>query len=197
MEGGVALALNVIIRRFKKDERGLALTELAFLLPVLLMMFYGIIEVSRYIQMHQKVDNAGRALVDLLNQNLSLTAATVNDLMATVPDMVVPFDSNGVGVIVTSIKVPEGLTEPTTLWQMSYGDIRNGSRVSAGKDEPVYLPQLKMVERDQVLTVELFLAYRPLLDTQLTRTLLGLEEQGVYKVNLARPRYGAFEFEPR
>ncbi len=170
--------------------------EFAFLLPILILMFYGIVEVSRYIQMHQKVDNAGRALVDLLNQNLNLTAATVNDLMGTVPDMVAPFDANGVGVIVSSIKVQEFETEPTTLWQMSYGEIRNGSLVTKGKGEPAFLPQLRMVERDQVLTVELFLAYRPLLDTNIVRTVLGLTEQGVYKLNIARPRYGAFEFEP-
>lgn len=184
------------MKKLKHDERGLALIEFAFLLPVLILMFYGIVEVSRYIQMHQKVDNAGRALVDLLNQNLNLTAKTVNDLMGTVPDMIAPFDAGGVGIIVSSIKVLENETEPTTLWQMSYGDIRNGSYVSKGKNEPAYLPQLRMIERDQVLTVEIFLAYRPLLDNSIVRTVLGLKEEGVYKLNIARPRYGAFEFEP-
>lgn len=181
---------------FLRAQEGLAFIEFAFLLPILVLLFYGIIEVTRFIQMHQKLDNAGHQLVDLLNQNLNLSISSINDLISTVPSMVAPFDSEGVGVIISSIEVPESQTEPVTLWQVISGPIRGGSKVSAGKCEETTLPQIHLVERDQVLVVEMYLNYKPLVDNALVRGVLGLKEEGVYKINIARPRYGAFRFDP-
>ena len=183
-------------RSLWRNQEGLAFIEFAFLLPILVLLFYGIVEVARFIQMHQKVDNAGHMLVDMLNQNLNLTVESINDLIATVPAMVKPFDADGVGVIVTCVKVPENETVPTTLWQVAQGPTRGGSRVSDGQCQEPYLPQLELVERDQVLTVEIYLDYRPLVDNALVRGVLGLKPEGVYKINIARPRYGSFEFDP-
>ena len=74
--------------------------------------------------------------------------------------------------------------------------MRSGSRISSGKGAEPYLPQLDLVERDQVLTVEIFLNYVPLIDNDIVRDVLGLTEEGVYKMTVARPRFGSFEFEP-
>lgn len=182
---------------FCKDDRGVAMIEFAFLVPILALMFYGIVEVSRYIQVHQKLDNAASTLLDLLNQNLNLTLDSINTLVDTVPAMIAPYDASDIGVIITSIQVPQGSTTPTTLWQVTSGNIRAGSRISSGKGDEPDLPQLPLVERDQVLTVEIFLQYRPLVNNDIVRTILGLTPEGLYKVSIARPRYGSFQFEPK
>lgn len=183
------------LRWLLRDQAGVALIEFAFMAPILILLVYGIVEVTRYVQMHQKLDNAGHTLVDVLTQNLNLSLADISDVVATTPSLVAPFDAEGVSVIITSIAVPEHETTPTTLWQVTDGT--GQSRISSGKGYEPSLPQLQLVERDQVLTVEIFLQYRPMMDSTLIRNVLGLDEEGVYKLNIARPRYGAFEFEPK
>jgi Flp pilus assembly protein TadG len=183
--------------RFHRNERGIALIEFALILPILVLIFYGTIELTRYIQMIQKMDNATSTLTDLVNRNLNLTNQSLANIADTAPAMLQPFDSAGVGVIVTAIQRDAGRANATTKWQRSYPDgFKGPSRISAGEDQQPTLPQLELEPRDQVITVELFLEYRPILNSAVTRSVLGLENNNVYRMNVARPRYGAFEFDP-
>jgi len=180
---------------FARDERGVAMIEFAFLLPVLVIIFYGLIEVSRLIQMHQKVGNAAHAITDLINQNFNISNALINEYASTLPAMVSPFDSDGVGMTVTAVQVPLTGTEPTTVWQRESGVVR-ASRVSAGQGAVPKLPSLALVPGDQVIAVEVFLDYRPILDNDIVKGILGVPADGVYKVSVARPRFGAFNLPP-
>jgi len=181
--------------RFHRNERGIALIEFALILPILVLIFYGTIELTRYIQMIQKMDNATSALTDLVNRNLNLTDESLENIADTAPAMLQPFDSAGVGVIVTAIQRDAGSSLATTRWQRIYGPA-GPSRISAGEDQQPTLPQLALEERDKVITVELFLEYRPIMNSAVTRSVLGIENNNVYRMNVARPRYGAFEFDP-
>ncbi len=184
------------LRRFRCNESGVALIEFALILPFLMIIFYGTIELTRYIQMIQKMDNATSALTDLVNRNFNLSNDSLQKIANAAPTMLQPFDSAGVGMIITAIQHDAGSTEPTTKWQRTYGEAGD-SKISAGPHKKPNLPQLELQERDQVITVELFLDYRPILNSAVTQSLLGLENNGVYRMNVARPRYGAFEFEPK
>jgi Flp pilus assembly protein TadG len=187
--------LKTSLRRFSRNQNGLALLEFAFVLPLLMLLLYGTIELTRYIQMIQKMDNATHAITDLVNRNLNLTNASLETIADSAPAMLRPFDSQGVGVIITAIQRDTGAADPTTKWQRSFGNA-GASRISGGKGTKPTLTQLALLERDQVITVELFLDYKPLLNNEVTLSILNLEDANVYRMNVARPRYGAFEFEP-
>ena len=174
-------------RRFKQNEQGVAAIEFALLLPLMVLIFVGAVEVSRYVLMHQKVDNAAHSVVDIINQHFQITADDIETIVGTVPLMVEPFDSAGVQVVITSIHVPVGKDEPTTKWQCDFASGR--SIVSAGEGESPNLPQLELEERDQVITGEIFINYDPILDNKIVRDVLGLTKDGLYKVHIARPRF--------
>lgn len=185
------------LRRFTRDEHGLAFIEFAFLLPILMTLFYGIVEVSRLVQMNQKIGNASHQMVDLINQNMNLSLNLLDAYTDTLPAMVAPYDANGVGVVISCIKVEEGTTDPITQWQYVGGTKPRPSRISGGKNQPPDPSKIPpLVESDQIITVEIFLDYRPILDNDVVGSILGLDEEGVYRVSIARPRFGAFEFEP-
>ena len=184
------------LRRFRCNESGVALIEFALILPFLMIIFYGTIELTRYIQMIQKMDNATSALTDLVNRNFNLSNDSLQKIANAAPAMLQPFSSAGVGLIITAIQHDAGTTQPTTKWQRPYF-AAPASKISAGKNNRPNLPQLELQERDQVITVELFLVYKPILNIAVTQSLLGLENNSVYRMNVARPRYGAFELEPQ
>jgi hypothetical protein len=191
----VTIKKQSFLERFYRDEGGVAFIEFVFMLPVFIIIFYGLIEVSRLIQMHQKMGNAAHAVTDLINQNFNISNALINEYASTLPALVSPFDSEGVGMIVTAIEVPLTATQPITAWQRESGKVRS-SRISGGQGAVPTLPSLSLVPGDQVIAVEIFLDYRPILDNDTVRTMLGISPEGVYKVSIARPRFGAFNLPP-
>lgn len=183
---------------FLKENRAVAALEFALLIPVLMMLLYGGVELTHYLQMHQKLDNATHTLSDLINQNLNLSADDLQTYADSVPSMLKPFDTSGYRIILTSIEFKETDTKPTTLWQYKYGETDGNapSKVSQGKGEIPTLSQIELQERDQVLTVEMYLKYKPVLSSIVSAKLFNSDDNGVYKVIIARPRFGSFEFDP-
>jgi len=183
---------------FLKESRALAALEFALLIPVFMTLLYGGVELTHYFQMHQKMDNATHTLSDLINQNLNLSSSDLQTYVASVPPMLKPFDTQGYRIIITSIEYKESDANPTTLWQYKYGDIDGNapSKVSQGKDHTPTLSQIELQERDQVLTVEMYLNYKPVLSSVISNKLFNLNDNGIYKVIIARPRFGSFEFDP-
>ena len=181
-------------RNFKRNEQGVAAIEFAMLLPVIILIFVGTVEVSRYVLMNQKVENAAHSVVDIINRHFQITGDDIERIVNTVPLMVEPFDSAGVEVVITSIHVPEGETEPTTKWQCDFSSGK--SLVSSGEGAIPNLPQLELEERDQIITGEIFIKYDPIMDNKIVRDTLGLTTEGMYKIHIARPRFGAFELDP-
>ncbi|MCI5050657.1 MAG: pilus assembly protein [Rickettsiales bacterium] len=182
--------------RLKRDEGGLAFIEFGFLLPLLIIIFYAIVELTRYVLMNQKLDNASHTVTDVVNQSLVPSCAAIQTLIDAVPVMLRPYynSDNPVDVVVTSIGVPEGSLQPEINWQYP-----EGSTISiypSAKGSPVSLPDLMLLSRQQVLAVEVKMDYKPIMDNGFIRDTLGIEDRGVYKRILARPRYGAFNFPP-
>jgi Flp pilus assembly protein TadG len=56
---------------FKADERGVAAIEFAFLLPVMLLMYLGLVELARGMRTSQKIDLAAHVIGDLAGQTLT------------------------------------------------------------------------------------------------------------------------------
>lgn len=180
-----------------KNERGVAMIEFAFILPILILLFYGVVELTRNILMHQKLDNATHTVIDIINQNLNLRCEDLSQIAGVVPDIISPYDGSGYGVVVTSVKVPTDSVTPQTWWQESFGNARGGSKISSGGDgDPVTMPDMNLKEREQVIAVEVYLSYKPIINNDVVRDMLGLTEEGVYKRAFMRPRYGTFEFKP-
>ena len=159
-------------------------------------MFFGVIDVSTYLKAHQKLDNATYSLINMINKNLKVTKQSILNSIATVPPMVAPFEADGLGVIVTCVQRDVGKQELTTVWQITEGNLHTGSRVSKGKGYNAELPNLPLVDGDQVIIVETFLRYKSIMNTKYLLSKMGLETEDVYKMNISRPRFARFEFEP-
>src|ERR1700745_4315134 len=65
--------------RMRADRRGLAATEFAFIMPVMLVMFFGTVEFSSGVAVDRKVTLMARALSDLTSQSTSVTDDDINN----------------------------------------------------------------------------------------------------------------------
>jgi Flp pilus assembly protein TadG len=106
-------------------QRGQALVEFAFLLPALLLLLIGVIEIGRYAYIFILVGNAARAATAYGAQSLPLSADTTGITAAAVAD----FQSNG--------QDPAKLQVPAANQVTTCGCDSSGSVVTANCDPSV------------------------------------------------------------
>jgi Flp pilus assembly protein TadG len=112
--------------RRKQRQRGQALVELAFVLPMLLVLVLGVIEVGRYAYIAILVGNAARAATAYGAQSLPQSADTNGITAAAVAD----FQSNG--------QDPTLLKVPAANQATSCGCDNGGTVTSFNCDPKVY-----------------------------------------------------------
>lgn len=94
-------------RRRRRDERGAVLVEVTLLLPVMILLVFGVIEFSFAFQGAAAVSDAVRAggrtasalpaQADFIEQTQQATAARMNDIRGVTPEELWIYDANAAG----------------------------------------------------------------------------------------------------
>ena len=105
-------------RMLKKCEEGFSSVEFAFLLPVMLLIFFGLIEATDALSANRRVSRATNTIADLVAQSAQLTPAELDGLMVGAGNVLAPSDGSISGLRVVSIEL-QGTT-PVVHW--SYDD---------------------------------------------------------------------------
>lgn len=86
------------------DERGTAMLEFVFLLPVMLMLFIGVVEMTNVLRLDRKVVAAALTTADLVTQRRSISTAELDDILRAAELIVEPFSTNALSVGVASVR---------------------------------------------------------------------------------------------
>jgi Flp pilus assembly protein TadG len=92
------------------DRRGLAAVEFAMLVPIMLVMFFGTVEISSGVAVDRKVSLVARTLSDLTSQSSSVAIADLNSFFNVKNAMLTPYPSGPVQATISELFV-----DPTTL----------------------------------------------------------------------------------
>lgn len=68
--------IKASVARLRHDSRGVAATEFAMIVPMMLVMFFGTVEVSSGVAVNRKVTLVARTLSDLTSQSSVVSSAT-------------------------------------------------------------------------------------------------------------------------
>ncbi|MGA7806526.1 TadE/TadG family type IV pilus assembly protein [Bradyrhizobium sp.] len=74
-----------------RDRSGLAAVEFAFILPLMLVMFFGTVEFSSGIAIDRKVTLLARALSDMTSQNVSVSDLQLDSFFNAAVDILEPY----------------------------------------------------------------------------------------------------------
>jgi Flp pilus assembly protein TadG len=177
-------------------EEGLAYIEFALSIGVLLILFFGAIEISRYILIVQKVEKTVDTLTDVLTQALpgSISNSTITQYLSTSQQLMNPysFGANG-NVILTDLSTPLNSNSPITMqWQVCGGGVLHavsllgsspGSTVAAATLSSV-LGGFTMNAGEEVVVGEIFFNFSPILLQNV------VSPAQVYRTAVFKPRYG-------
>lgn len=113
-----------------RNEDGIAATEFALLLPVMITMFFGMLEISDALLASRKVYTAVNSLADLVAQERDVTTAELDQIMTGVENMLQPTAGSSLTMRLTSvIRDPADDTRIIVQWSR---DNSNGSPYAAG-----------------------------------------------------------------
>ncbi|MGI9464883.1 MAG: TadE/TadG family type IV pilus assembly protein [Aestuariivirgaceae bacterium] len=91
--------LSTRINCFKQDVRGIAAVEMAFIFPVMLILYFGLVDVTNLLSANRKVTLASSTIADLVTQaSGTVTEADLNGFFAAASPVMDPFSAAAVGL---------------------------------------------------------------------------------------------------
>jgi Flp pilus assembly protein TadG len=93
-----------------KDCRGIAATEFAVIVPIMLVMLFGTVEFSSGVAVDRKVTLVARTLSDLTSQGMTATDCTLSNSFAAATSILYPYPATPSASTITEL-----LIDPTTL----------------------------------------------------------------------------------
>ncbi|GJL92258.1 TadE/TadG family type IV pilus assembly protein [Hyphococcus sp.] len=116
------------LRRLANSDSGLAATEFALILPVLVLLFFGLVEASTAMTVNRKVAISANTLADLAAQSETLQESDIDDLFEGVISIVEPNDTTSLQLRLISV-VLDDEGDPVVHWSR---DSDGGEPYAAG-----------------------------------------------------------------
>lgn len=180
---GARKNMAAILRRFCRSGEAAAAVEFALILPLLLTMYLGSVELSSAISVDKRIATVSGALGDLVaRSDGSITQATLNDYFAAASLTMAPYESTGVAQVVSCVRINNDLTTQV-MWSRGY----NGGVAYANNFAYVVPDDLKNIAKGgYVIVAESEVSYTPLF-AYFFETAFDLYRQAFYL-----PRFGEY-----
>ena len=152
------------LRRLAGDERGVSAVEFAMLLPLMLSLYLGAVEISQGIGADRKVTLTARTICDLVSQVQSVSNSDMTNALNAASSVMAPFPVGNLKVTVSSVKI-DAAGKATVDWS----DTFNGTARTKGAT--VTLPAALNVANTSLIWSEVQYTYKPVIGYVVTGTL--------------------------
>lgn len=112
----------MLTRDMLRDRRGSAAVEFAFIAPIVLMLYYGMVEATQALLANRRASALTTAVGDLVTQQAQVSAADVDNIFDASEAIMKPFPVDGLAIRVTSIEINASGT-PVSRWTRASGTI--------------------------------------------------------------------------
>jgi Flp pilus assembly protein TadG len=118
-----------LLRRFTRDRKGVSAIEFAIILPFMLLLYIGSVEIGEGYQVQYQVTQTARTVTDLSSQYVNLTSSTMSSILSASSTIISPYSSSNLTVTVSQVQVNTGATVGTVYqWSCSL----NGTKRAVG-----------------------------------------------------------------
>jgi len=152
------------IRRLLRDKRGISAVEFAMLLPLMVTLYLGGVEVSQAIAIDRKVTLLARSLADLVSQASSISNSDSSNILAATASIVAPYSDEKLKITVSSVKI-----DNNGVAKVCWSDTKNGTARAIGST--VTVPAALNTVNSSLIWAESEYAYTPAIGYVITGTM--------------------------
>ena len=166
MNGATALVDSIgrRLRRLVGDEHGVSAIEFALLLPLMVSLYLGAVEMSQGIAADRKVTLTARSIGDLVSQVSSINNTDMTNALNAAGAVMAPFPLGNLKVTVSSVKI-----DANGVATVDWSDTLNGTARTKGST--VTLPAALSVASTSLIWSEVQYTYKPVVGYVITGTL--------------------------
>lgn len=153
---------HMIARHFvraARDERGVSAVEFALLAPLMIMLYFGLVEISDGVAAGRKVSLTAAALANLTAQVTTISSSQMQDILDASTSIIAPYNAAKLTVAVACISI-DANKKATVMWN-----------VPSGKTVNPTVPTDLLVPNSQLIYAQANYAYTPIVGYTLTGTI--------------------------
>ena len=169
-----------ILRRLAGDRRGVSAVEFALVAPVMIGLYFGVVETSDGVGADRKVSLTTAALANLTAQVSTISTTDMTNILDASSAIIAPYDKSKLKITVTCISI-DSSKRATVKWSVT----RNG----AANTGSVTLPAALAVASTQLILAEASYAYTPTVGYNITGTI-NLSDKMYMSPRITAPTYG-------
>ena len=166
-----------MIRRFAKAKDGAAAVEFAFLLPVMITLFFGVVETTLALVCRADVSQMAATAADLISQVNTANSADLSNVYAAAGTVLYPYYSGGATgkptIRITSVIYDSTSATPTTTGKVAWTCTQTGTGTltpaSRSAGSTVTFSQPLMIANGSVVMAEVAYNYA----SPTTQTIVG------------------------
>lgn len=190
------------LNTFAFSEDGVALIEFGYCIGLLMLLLWGGVEVSRYVLIMQKLQDAVAQETNIIGttnlKTTTVTATELQDTLKAVSVMMNPysftFNDNNVVMVTDLIEQSNGKAK--VMWRYCNPSIGNSNSlskfgpISSTIDLGIIYPGFSLAADDEVIVTEVYYQFSPIIQNAIITTLLPVKKP-VYAESLGVPRFGS------
>jgi Flp pilus assembly protein TadG len=169
------------LRRFARDRRGVSAVEFALCAPLMIGLYFGVVEVSDGVSADRKVSLTTATLANLAAQVTTISSSDMTNILDASSAVIAPYDKSKLKVTITCISINASKVA-TVKWSVT----RNGT----AKSGTVTLPTALAVASTQVILAEASYAYTPIVGYNISGTI-NLSDQMYMSPRITAPVYNS------
>jgi Flp pilus assembly protein TadG len=154
-----------LFARFARDKGGMSVVEFGMLLPIMLSVYFGLIEVSQGIAVDRKVTLTTRTIADLSSQVQSIDNAAMTNILNATAAVVAPYDASKLKVVVSAVTI-----DNTGTARVAWSDTLNGTKRAV--NSTVTVPTALRINNTTLIWSEVTYDYTPTVGHAITGTLV-------------------------
>lgn len=148
------------LERFLEDRRGVSAIEFAFIVPILITMYIGVVELSNELTVMRRATTVASTAADLIAQEKTTSNSGLSDAVAAATSILSPYSTTPLKMVLSSV-VADQNNNPKVDWSCG----SNGARAH-GAGSSFTLPTGLTEANSSVIVAEVSYTFTPLLSSQ-------------------------------
>jgi Flp pilus assembly protein TadG len=109
-----------MLSRFSRDRRGTAAVEFAFVAPLMILLYYGLAELTQGMMADRRASHVASIIGDLVAQDTQVNTTEMNDVFNVGKALVAPFPTSTLSMRITSVTA-DATGKATVAWSKVSG----------------------------------------------------------------------------